>query len=347
MNKVFLGLLAFVPFALIAGFGHMNPVLIFVLSALALIPLAHYIGDATEELSARTTPALAGLLNATFGNAPELIIGVLALQAGLVELVKASIIGSVIGNLLLVLGTAIFFGSRTQEKQTFNATAAKAAASMLLLATLALVIPALFAATSANAAGGTVLLLSIAVSILMIVAYVASLFFSLRTHKHLYEQQAEVNEAHWSQRKSILVLIVATIAVAFVSDQLVSAVAPVVQALGWTQLFIGVVVIAIVGNVAEHASAIRAAIKDRMDLALAIAVGSASQIVMFVAPLLVLISLLLHPMDLVFSLFELVALVFSVFVTNAVIEDGESNWLEGIQLVVAYIIIAVAFFLFA
>ncbi len=341
------GLLALTPFALLSGFLHLPAALTFTLSLAAIVPLAKVIGDATEELAAKTTPALGGLLNATFGNATELIIGIFALQAGLIQVVKASITGSIIGNLLLVLGMAIFMGGRTRKKQVFNATAAKAAASMLLLATIALVVPAMFGATSADVTPHTIMLLSVLVSILMIGAYIASLFFSLKTHKHLYEEEAADNPTKWTLWQSIWILGGATVAVALVSETLVSTIEPIVVQLGWTQLFIGVVVVAVVGNVAEHLSAIRAAMDDRMDLTLSIAVGSATQIIMFVAPALVLLSLVLgHPMDLIFTVFELSALIFSVLVTNVVIEDGESNWFEGIQLMFAYLIMAIAFFLY-
>jgi Ca2+:H+ antiporter len=346
VDVIFLGLLVLAPLALLAAYFHLSPLIVFALCAVAIIPLAKYIGDATEELAAHTNPGIGGLLNATFGNATEIIIGIFALNAGLIDVVKASITGSVIGNLLLVLGTAILAGGLKRENQKFNATAAKAAASMLLLATIALIVPALFTFTSPGISPATTMNLSILVAILMIVAYGAQLIFSLRTHRHLYKTEAEILAPSWSVRMALIVLAAATVAVAFISDALVNSIMPLVTQFGWTQLFIGVIIIAIVGNVAEHLSAIRAAVKDHMSLAFSIAVGSATQIVMFVAPVLVLASLLFTThMNLVFDLFELVALVLSVFVANAVIEDGETNWLEGVQLLVAYVIMAVAFFL--
>ena len=347
MNKIFLALLIFVPLALLAATAHFSPILVFLLSAVAIIPLAKYIGDATQELTAHTNAGLGGFLNATFGNAPELIVGIFALHAGLLEVVKAAIIGSVLGNVLLVLGTSILVGGWNRDSQKFNATAAKAGCSMLLLATLALVVPALFQNTSPNVSAQALMGLSIVVALMMIFAYVAQLVFTLRTHKHLYiSDEHDVNGPEWSLSKSIIVLAVATVAVALVSDTLVGSITPLVTYFGWTQLFIGVIIIAIVGNAAEHTSAIQAAMRNHMDLTLGITIGSATQIVMFVAPVLVLLSLALgHPMDLVFNLFELVAFIFAVFVTNAIIEDGETNWLEGVQLLVAYGILAVAFFL--
>ena len=345
MDKFFKTLLVFVPVTFAAEYFNVSQIWIFALSAFAIIPLAKYIGEATEELSVHTGPALGGFLNATFGNATELIIGIFALQAGLVEVVKASITGSIIGNLLLVLGTAIFCGGLKREKQTFNSTAAKTSASTLLLAVVALVIPAVFLITSTNPSFYVVEKLSVYVSVIMICAYFASLFFSLYTHKHLYTEDVGKVEANWSIKKSVVVLFFATVFVAFMSEILVGSIEPLVARFGWTELFIGVIFVAIIGNAAEHTSAITVAIKNKMDLAIQISIGSATQIVMFVAPALVLVSLFLKtPMSLIFNTFELVAIIFSVFVVNSIIEDGESNWFEGIQLLMAYVIMAVAFF---
>ncbi|HVW71556.1 MAG TPA: calcium/proton exchanger [Candidatus Paceibacterota bacterium] len=347
MNQFFLALLIFVPLTAIAAYLGWSPVAVFVLSAIALAPLAKFIGDATEDLSARTGPAIGGLLNATFGNATELMVGLFALNAGLIEVVKASITGSIIGNLLLVLGTAMLAGGWKRERQHFNATAAKATGSSLILATTALVIPAIFLLTG----GGDqaeVEHLSILVSLLLILAYGASLLFSLHTHKHLYQEEAQVAAPKWSTRTCVLVLLASTLAAAYMSDTLVGAIEPLVATLGWTQLFIGVVIVAIAGNVGEHFAAVTAAMKDRMDLSLQISIGSATQIVMFVAPLLVIASVFIGaPMDLVFHLFELVAIIFTVIVTYSVVEDGMSNWFEGFQLLIAYVIMAVAFYFHA
>lgn len=345
MDNFFKILLVFVPITLIAYWLGFSPIVLFILSALAIIPLAKYIGESTEELTVHTGPALGGFLNATFGNATELIIGIFALQAGLIEVVKASITGSIIGNLLLVLGMAIFFGGFKKEKQTFNATAAKASSSTLLLAVIALVMPAIFLLTSATPSTAVVEKLSIVVSLIMILTYVSSLIFSLRTHKHLYIEDVGKYEAKWSIQKSIIILLLATSFVALMSEILVNSIEPLVQAFGWTELFIGVIFIAIIGNAAEHTSAITVAIKNKMDLALQISIGSATQIAMFVAPILVLVSLFFgSQMNLIFNTFELVAIIFSVFIVNSIIEDGESNWLEGMQLLMAYFIMTVAFF---
>lgn len=347
MNRFFLVLLLFTPLAIAAEYLSWPPLYVFLISAAAIIPLAKYIGEATEELATRSGPAVGGLLNATFGNATELIIGLFALQAGLVEVVKASITGSIIGNLLFVLGLAMFAGGFHRERQRFNATAAKASASMLLLAMVALVIPAIFLETIDGASGFVIVEhLSVFVAVLMMIAYAVSLLFSLRTHAHLYQEVAVETPPRWSVLYSVGVLAAATVAVAVVSEMLVGAITPLIVDFGWTELFIGVIVVAIVGNAAEHLSAVTVALKNRMDLSLSIAIGSATQIIMFVAPALVLVSLFFsEPMSLVFNLFELVAIVFSVLVANSVVEDGESTWFEGFQLLVAYIIMAVAFFL--
>jgi Ca2+:H+ antiporter len=345
MNNFFLALLIFTPVAIAAHFINLSPTLVFFLCAIAIIPLAKFIGEATEELANRTSSAVGGLLNATFGNATELIIGIFALSAGLTEVVKASITGSIIGNLLLVLGTAMFAGGVKRKKQKFNMTAVQANASTLLLASIALVIPAVFLWTASGTGDGAVEKLSIFVAVAMIIAYGAYLFFSLHTHKHLYEEEVAKFEPNWSVGKSIVILLAATVAVGWVSEILVGSIEPVVEHFGWTQLFIGVVFVAIIGNIAEHLSAITMALKNRMDLAVQISIGSATQIIMFVAPLLVLVSLFFaNTMSLVFNTFELFAIFFAILITNAVIGDGESNWFEGVQLVLAYIIIAVAFF---
>ncbi len=351
MEKIFLGLLLLAPVAVIAHYLGASPLIVFLISAVAIVPLAKYIGDATEELALHTNPAVGGLLNATFGNATELIVSIFALQAGLVEVAKASITGAIIGNLLFVLGTAMLVGGRKRERQEFNGTAAKASCSMLLLATIGLVVPAFFLATSGDGSATAEGQLSIFVAVLMIIAYGASLVFTLRTHKHLYKSEQAAEEAvapHWSLRTSLIILFVSVIVVSILSELLVGAIRPVVAQFGWTELFIGVIIIALIGNIAEHLSAVTAALKNKMDLSIAIAVGSATQIVMFVAPVLVLVSLFFNThMDLVFHPFELVAIIFSVFVTNAVLEDGVSTWFEGFQLLIAYTIMAVAFFLHA
>ena len=345
MDKLFLGLLVFIPITIIAELLHFSPILVFFLAALAIIPIAKFIGEATEELTVYTGPALGGFLNATFGNATELIIGILALRAGLVEVVKASITGSIIGNLLLVCGMAMLAGGIKNKKQVFSKTGTVAAGSTLFLAAIALIIPAIFLQTSFGASEALVDKLSVFVAVFMLIAYVGNLFFVLSTHKHLYTEDVGEVVAKWSKAKSIIILIIATIGVAWMSEILVGSIEPVVAQFGWTELFIGVIFVAIIGNAAEHTSAITTALKNRMDLSLQISIGSATQIAMFAAPILVLASLFFRTqMSLVFNPFELISIIVSVVIVNLIVADGESNWFEGLQLLIAYAIIAVAFF---
>jgi Ca2+:H+ antiporter len=345
-DSLFITLLAFVPAAIGAVFLDASPVVVFFLSAAAIVPLARFIGESTEELASRTNPVVGGVLNATFGNAAELIIGVFALKAGLIEVVKASITGSIIGNLLFVLGLAMFWGGISRERQSFNKTGILAQSSTLFLATIALIVPAIFFQTAGGSGPPAVAGLSILVSLVLVCMYGASLFFSLHTHKHLYLEEVGKFEPRWSTARAVATLLIATLAVAGMSDLLVKSIEPLAATLGWSQLFIGVIFVAIVGNAAEHFSAVLVARKDRMDLALQIAIGSATQIVLVVAPVLVILGAPLgQPMNLIFDTFELVAMVLAVFIVNFVVQDGESNWLEGLQLLAAYAIMAIAFYL--
>ena len=344
-------LLVFVPITFVVEFLHLEKLWLFITAALAIIPLAKIMGTATEELALRVGSGIGGLLNATFGNAVEMIIAFFALQAGLYDIVKASITGSIIGNVLFVLGLAIYLGGLGREKQTFNRTAAGVSASQLVLATSALMIPAAFAITTPTNILSTELResLSIGVALLLLGSYVAQLIFSLRTHKHLYTgvegEEIEMHGQVWSIRHSLIVLVIATVLVAFMSEALVSGVEFLTVNLGLTELFVGVILVAIIGNAAEHLSAVIVAMKNKMDLAVGIATGSTLQVALFVAPVLVLIGFFIgKPLDLFFNLFEVAAIGVTMLIANAITQDGESNWFEGVQLLVAYAILAVAFF---
>lgn len=345
LGKILVGFLLFIPLTVVANILNFQPLLIFLFSSIAIIPLAKFMSDATDALATHTNPALSGLLNATFGNATEIIISIFAINAGLIEVVKASITGSIIGNVLLVLGASLFAGGLIHKEQKFGKTGAQASISMLTLASIALVMPAIFQQTSPNISEPIVSKLSILVSLLMLSAYSAYLFFILVTHKHLYTEEVGHYEAAWRIKKSLTVLIASTVGVALMSEMLVSSIEPVAEKLGWTQMFIGVIFVAIIGNAAEHSSAIMMAMRNKAELAVQIAIGSTTQIAMFVAPVLVLLSFILgNPMNLIFSQFELVAIVLSVWIASNVVSDGKSNWVEGFMLLVTYLIMGVAFF---
>jgi Ca2+:H+ antiporter len=330
---------------------------VFITSALGVIPTAALMGRATEELAARSGPGIGGLLNVTFGNAPELIIALFALGAGLHEVVKASLIGSVIGNILLVMGAAMFIGGLGHKEQTFERKSANAQSSMLLLAAVALVIPAVFQLVEGGGLpsvtaervdfGSTVEGLSVAVALVLITSYAAGLLFSLRTHSELFNPPyAEEDDSWgWSARKAAVWLAIAGIAVGGMSEILVGSIEEASKSIGLSEFFIGAVVVAIVGNAAEHWVAVLVAYKDKMDLAVNIAVGSSAQIALFVAPVLVLVSFVLGPapMPLVFNGFEVAAILFAIVIANAVTNEGESNWFEGLQLLLAYVVLALAF----
>jgi Ca2+:H+ antiporter len=344
-------LLVLVPVALIARVLSLPALVIFAISGLAIVPLAKWMGNATEELAVHVGPGIGGLLNATFGNATELIIAIFALQAGLVNVVKASITGSIVGNLLFVLGLSLLLGGLKREKQEFNRTAISASASQLTLAVIGLLIPAAFYYTlgTQDEARRTFLEqeLSLVVAALLIGSYVLGLIFSLRTHKHLYagEEGEEEHGARWSVGKAVGILIGATLGVAVMSETLVASLEEAVKVLGWSELFVGVILIPVIGNAAEHLTAVTVAMKNKMDLSIGIAVGSSTQIALFVAPLLVFISLFFtERMNLLFQPFELVVIGLAVFIVNLIAIDGESNWYEGVQLLLAYAIAAIAFF---
>jgi Ca2+:H+ antiporter len=331
---------------------------VFAASALGTVPTAAAMSRATEELAARSGPGIGGLLNVTFGNAPELIIALFALGKGLDEVVKATLVGSILGNVLLVTGAAILAGGWGRARQTFNRSAASTQSLLLLIGVAALALPS-FLALSAGAGlpapgaqavpfHGGVERLSVALAVVLIVVYAASLVFSLRTHRSLYNTPAtdlgEEGEP-WSVRRSVAVLAVAGVAVAVMSEILVGSIAPTARAAGLSEFFIGAIVVAIVGNVAEHYVAIVVARKDHLDLSLGISIGSSVQIAMLVAPLLVLASLVVghHPMAFVLNGLELVTLVLCALIANQVTQDGEAVWITGLGLLGLYVVIAFAF----
>ena len=356
-------LLVFVPVAFALRYvpGWQNGTALFIVSALAIIPIAGWMGHATEQLAHRMGEGIGGLLNASFGNAAELIIALIALRAGHIEVVKASITGSIIGNLLLVLGVSIFAGGLRFKTQKFNKTAVCASCTALILAASALVIPTVFHFAAARSPGGWTpeaeQRLSLAIAFVLIATYGAILLFSLVTHKQLFvggeadiassdaEAAGDDHATPWSIRKSVGVLLAATVAVAWVSEFLVGAVEAAQHSLGVTEVFVGVIIVAIVGNAAEHSTAITMALKNKMDLSIGIAVGSSLQIALFVAPVLVFASYFFpHRLNLEFTLPEVAAVVIAAFVTDQIAGDGECNWLEGVQLLALYVIIGLLFF---
>ena len=335
-------LLLAVPVSWVLGWLAAPPLAVFVVSGLAVVPLAAEMGEATETLARRAGPTLGGLLNATFGNAAELIVAVVALRAGLFDLVKASLTGSILGNLLLILGLALVAGGRRRPTVTFNRTAAGMSGAMLLLAVVGLVIPALFAMNHPAAAPETTLHLSEGVALILGLTYVASLVFSLVTHRQLFRGEGP-GSGETGPGLAVAILAAATALVAVESELLVHATEAVVTRFGLSQLFLGLIVIPLVGNVAEHATAVVAAHRGHTDLALTIALGSSTQIALFVAPLLVAVGVALdRPMNLVFTSFEVAALGFSALIVTIIGLDGESHWFEGAQLLALYALIAVA-----
>jgi Ca2+:H+ antiporter len=342
-------LLIFVPIAIGLEFAMPEShTLIFVIACLAIIPLAGWLGHATEELSRHTGEGVGGLLNATFGNAAELIIALMALRKGLYPVVKASLTGSIIGNVLLVFGAAVLAGGVKHKRQRFNVTGAQAQATLLTLAAISLVMPAGFHAVAGPPDANRENHLSLAIAFVLLAAYAAHLVFSLVTHKQLFvgEGSSENDAGGWSLKKSAMVLVGATALIAWVSEILVGSVEAAAESLGMTRVFLGVIVVAVVGNAAEHSTAILMALKNKMEIALGIAIGSSLQIALFVAPLLVLASYAIgpRPMDLVFTPAEVLAVFVAVLITGQIAGDGESNWLEGAQLLAVYLILAIVFF---
>ena len=364
-DQALLLLLVFVPITLVLEYVfHASGTTLFLTSAVAIVPLAGIMGKSTEMLAEHVGAGLGGLLNATFGNAAELIIAIFALRAGLYDLVKASLTGSIIGNILLIFGLSALLGGLKFRKQVFNRTAAKLGSTLLLLSAVGLVIPSLLhflrdgaesgaaagaaAATGAGAGSGS---LSLEISVVLIICYILSLVFALRTHAELYQGTAHADgEAHaaaaWSKGKSFAVLVGAAALVGWMSEILVGGAEEAAHALGMTEVFVGVIVVALVGNAAEHSTAVLVALRNKMDLSIQIAVGSSLQIALFIAPLLVFLSYAIgpEPIDLVFSPLEVVAVAVSVLVVGQIADDGETHWMEGVLLLAVYLVLGFAFF---
>ncbi|PLZ89649.1 calcium/proton exchanger [Fischerella thermalis CCMEE 5198] len=352
-NILFLVLLLFIPVSVAAHFLEWGDLIVFITAGLAILPLAASMGTATEEIAVVLGPTLGGLLNATFGNATELIIAIVALKAGLVDVVKASITGSIIGNLLLVMGLAMLLGGLRHKEQTFQPIVARMNSAAMNLAVIAILLPTAMNFTSPGIGEKTLQNLSLAVAVVLILVYALTLLFSMKTHSYLYDVGVAETEAlevrdHkpniwlWSG-----VLLVCTLLVAIESELLVDSLEVATSKLGLTALFTGVILVPIIGNAAEHATAVTVAMKDKMDLSLSVAVGSSMQIALFVAPVLVIVGKIFgQPMDLDFSPFELVAVAVSVLIANTISSDGKSNWLEGTLLLAAYMLLGFAFYFY-
>jgi Ca2+:H+ antiporter len=352
-NIIFSVLLIFVPLSILADVLQWSPLVVFITAGLAVLPLAGWMGTATEEIAVVAGPNLGGLLNATFGNATELIIALVALKAGLVNVVKASLTGSIVGNLLLVMGLSMFLGGLRYKEQEFQPIVARVNASSMNLAVIAILLPTAVDFTSNGIDEPTQQKLSIAVAIVLIIVYALTLLFSMRTHAYLCEvgevELEDASDAGHAYKPNLMlwitVLLVATLLVAIESELLVGSLEVATEKLGLTELFTGVILLPIIGNAAEHTTAVVVAIKNKMDLSVSVAVGSSLQIALFVAPVLVLAGWILgQPMDLNFNAFELVAVAVAVLITNSISSDGRSNWLEGILLLATYTIISIAFY---
>ena len=379
-SSVLFFLVLFAPMALVLDFTHSEPLLIFIFAAIALIPLAKLIGDSTEHLAIHYGTTIASLLNVTFGNAAEIIIGIVALSAGLVNLVKASIIGSIIGNILLIFGLSLVVGGLKQKEQFFNKENTSYQSSMLFLAIIGLAVPTILSITVSNPTTevslvegqGNIQFISDVLAFVLLGVYIASIIFTFVTHKHLFAipsmEREEVNgrgrgiddnklykdidnhrqlsdDSYWSKKKSILLLGAAVIGVVLVSEVLVSSVEVTIKKFGFSEMFVGAIIVGIVGNAAEHSSAILLARRGKLDLSIGIAAGSGTQVAIFVVPILVITGIVLNrPFNLVFTIYELAMVFLAALILNLIAHDGKSNWFEGIMLTAVYIMIAVGFF---
>ena len=352
-------LVPLIPVAVVLEFTHAGATWVFLASALGVIPTAALMGRATEELAARSGPGIGGFLNVTFGNAPELIIALFALGAGLHEVVKASIVGSILGNILLVLGVSMLAGGLRRDRQDFEPRAASAQALLLLLATVALVMPAIFELVQGPGLPSPrdqavdypadVTALSVGVALVLLASYAAALVFSLKTHAHLFNPAHEEDDhggEPWTVRRSVIMLAGAGVAVGLMSEILVGSITEASESIGLSPFFVGVIVVAIVGNAAEHWVAVYFAVKNKIDLSINIAVGSGAQIALFVAPVLVLASFAIgpFPMALVFNGFEVAAIFLAILIAQEVTQRGDSTWFEGLQLLAVYAVLALTFF---
>ena len=341
-------LLIFVPVTIAAKLMGASDVMLFVFSSLAIVPLAGVMGKSTDTIACYCGQKVGGLLNATFGNATELIIAFVAMKEGLFDVVKASLAGSVIGNILLVLGLSMLIGGLKYKTQSFNKSSINMTSSMLLLAVLGLSIPAIFTHTLPESSLTTqVEGLNIIIAVLMLLVYIMQFVFSFVTHRYLYEETVPGEEEEaptQSLPKAIAFLVASTVCIAVLSEIFVGTIEPMAESAGLSKTFVGIILVPIIGNAAEHSSAVLMALRNKMNAAVEIALGSSLQIILFVVPVLILLSLFFTPMSIVFTPFELVAVTASVLIANRVASDGESNWLEGLQLVTVYVMIGAAFF---
>jgi Ca2+:H+ antiporter len=338
-------LLVLVPVSLVVDLATDQELATFLTAAGAIIPLAGLIGRGTDQLAMHAGPRVGGLLNATFGNVTELIISIFLITRGELDIVKASLVGSIIGNLLLVLGLSLLLGGLRHEEQSFSARSAAVHSSSMVLAVIGLVMPALFVLSAGKQGFAQREVVSVTVAAVLMALYVAALVFTLVTHEHLFRTPIQGERPEWSVRRALLVLLGATALVALESEILVGALEPALADLGLSKLFVGLIVVPVIGNAAEHSSAVAMALRNKVDVTLEIAIGSSTQIALFVAPVLVFISLAAgHPMDFVFDTFEVVAVGLSTLIVALISQDGRSNWLEGAQLVAAYAIMAISFF---
>ncbi|MBI2545846.1 calcium/proton exchanger [Candidatus Woesearchaeota archaeon] len=345
-NKhLFNALLIFFPISIVMWYIGIKGAPLFIVSILSLLPIARVIGKATEELALQTNPTISGILSATFGNIIEIIIAIIAIRAGLIELVKASLVGSILANILLLIGLSIFIGGIKYKEQRFNTQVAGVSSTMLIIAVTGMSLPSIYAITT----GKRLLILGDIVAVLLAIIYIAGLVFALKTHKHLFDYtDSYKREAHkplWSRRKAGFIMAAFIGLAAIQSELLVESIAGASISLGISQTFIGFTFIAILTNIAEKSAAIQMALKNKIDISLEIGTNSAIQIALFVLPILAFISLFMqNQFSLFFNLFEIVSMLFAVMIINYLSSDGRCNWLEGAQLMTVYLIFVVAFF---